>query len=71
MQVRVDDCGARLPEERHDVPIDALWPARPNGRGLLIARTIVEAHGGALGATALPRGSSVRFYLPTTARAGA
>jgi len=71
VQVQVDDCGPGLPEERHDAPIDALWPARPGGRGLSIARTIVEAHGGALWATALPRGSSVRFYLPTTARAGA
>ena len=41
------------------------------GLGLAIARTIVEAHGGALWAGSPRRGASVRFYLPATARVGA
>ena len=49
----------------------AIPPARPGPRGLVIARRIVEAHGGRLWAGAAARGASVRFYLPATARTGA
>ena len=49
----------------------AIPPARPGPRGVVIARTIVEAHGGRLWAGAAARGASVRFYLPATARTGA
>ena len=74
VQVQFNDTGPGLPEGSRGAPLDAVWPAppgRPGRRGLTIARTIVEAHGGALWATSQPRGASVRFYLPTIARMGA
>jgi len=74
VQVQFNDTGPGLPEGSRGAPLDAVWPTpagRPGRRGLTIARTIVEAHGGALWATSLPRGASVRFYLPTIARMGA
>jgi signal transduction histidine kinase len=74
VQVQINDTGPGLPEGSRGAPLDAVWPTqpgRPGRRGLVIARTIVERHGGALWATSLPRGASVRFYLPTIARVGA
>ncbi len=75
VQVQVNDSGPGLPAALCGAPLHALrptsTPARPGCRGLVIARTIVEAHGGALWAPALAQGASVRFYLPTIAKAGA
>ena len=71
----VDDTGpGLLPAVRTallEAPLPATSPSRPGGLGLAIARTIVEAHGGALWAGSPRRGTSVRFYLPATARVGA
>lgn len=73
VQIQVNDSGPGLPRaERIALLEGSRLPAPPGGRnrlGLVIARTIVEAHGGTLWAGSPPRGASVRFYLPTTARA--
>jgi len=75
VQIQVNDSGPGLPRDRRADPLEArgraIPPARPGRRGLVIARTIVEAHGGALWAGSAVRGASVRFYLPATARTGA
>jgi signal transduction histidine kinase len=75
VQIQVNDSGPGLPRARRADPLEArgraIPPARPGRRGLVIARTIVEAHGGALWAGSAVRGASVRFYLPATARTGA
>lgn len=74
VQVQVNDSGPGLPRaERVALLERPRSPAPPGGRnrlGLVIVRTIVEAHGGTLWAGSPPRGASVRFYLPTTAKAG-
>lgn len=70
VQVQINDGGPGLPDA---VRTGVLEPARAPragaaGRmGLVIARSIVEAHGGTLWAASPPRGASLRFYLPATA----
>jgi len=75
VQIQVNDTGPGLSAATRADPPQArgraIPPARPGPRGLVIARTIVEAHGGRLWAGAAARGASVRFYLPATARTGA
>jgi signal transduction histidine kinase len=75
VQIQVNDTGPGLPAATRVDPPQArgrgIAPARPGRRGLVIARTIVEAHGGMLWAEPGARGASVRFYLPATARTGA
>ena len=53
----------------HSGPVKRL-PSHKKDDPLVIARTIVEAHGGRLWAGAAARGASVRFYLPATASTG-
>lgn len=75
VQVLIDDNGPGLPAALRVAPFNTLRPATAPGRsgrrGLAIAKAIVDAHGGALWAPVLPRGTSVRFYLPTSAKLGA
>jgi len=75
VQVQVDDTGPGLPAAVRTALLEAPWsatlPGRSGSLGLVIARTIVEAHGGSLWAGSPARGASVRFYLPATARVGA
>jgi len=72
VQVQVNDDGPGLPEaQRAALNGESRLASRSARPGLVIARTIVESHGGKLWATSPPRGASVRFYLPATARVAA
>lgn len=71
IQVTVADTGLGLPtEDGHEI-FDAFVTTKPDGlgMGLAISRTIVEAHGGRLGAVANPEGGAIfRFSLPTVGK---
>ena len=65
--VSVADSGPGLVQKDLDHFFDAFYTTKPRGLGvgLAISRSIVEAHGGRLWATAnAPRGASFRFILP-------
>jgi PAS domain S-box-containing protein len=65
--VAVQDSGPGLKPESVDRLFDAFYTTKPDGMGmgLSICRSIVEAHGGRMWATAnLPRGAVFRFNLP-------
>ncbi|MGK2935142.1 MAG: PAS domain-containing sensor histidine kinase [Gemmatimonadaceae bacterium] len=68
--VAVSDTGPGLPREQMESLTDRRWQAKRqtsggSGLGLVIAKGIVEAHGGKLWAEARPEGGSVfRFSLP-------
>jgi signal transduction histidine kinase len=66
--VQVRDSGPGLDPESLDRLFDAFYTTKPNGMGmgLSICRSIIEAHGGRLWATAnVPRGAIFQFTLPT------
>jgi signal transduction histidine kinase len=65
--VAVRDSGPGLDPKDLDHLFDAFYTTKPHGlgMGLAISRSIVEAHGGRLWATAnLPRGAAFQFTLP-------
>jgi PAS domain S-box-containing protein len=65
--VAVQDSGPGLKPESVDHLFDAFYTTKPDGMGmgLSICRSIVEAHGGRMWATAnVPQGSVFRFNLP-------
>ncbi|MGZ5095442.1 MAG: ATP-binding protein [Burkholderiales bacterium] len=65
--ITVRDTGIGLDAARRDVVFDAFYTTRSDGMGmgLAICRTIVEAHGGRLWATAnADRGETFQFNLP-------
>lgn len=65
--VAVRDSGPGLDPKDLDHLFDAFYTTKPHGlgMGLAISRSIVEAHGGRLWATAnLPRGAAFQFILP-------
>ncbi|WP_334184207.1 PAS domain-containing sensor histidine kinase [Novosphingobium sp.] len=67
MVVHVDDQGPGIPETLGQQIFNAFYTTRPGGMGmgLSITRTIVEAHGGSILATAAAGGgASFRFTLP-------
>lgn len=67
IEVAVEDRGRGVPPELGERIFDAFVTTKPDGlgMGLSISRTIVEAHGGRLWATANPeRGTTFRFVLP-------
>jgi Histidine kinase-, DNA gyrase B-, and HSP90-like ATPase len=58
-----------LPNKPRDRIFDAFYTTKPDGlgTGLSVCRTIVEAHGGKLWATAAgPHGTIFQFTLPVT-----
>jgi two-component system sensor kinase FixL len=67
LEVAVSDNGAGLPAEIAEKMFDPLFSTKSGslGMGLSISRSIVEAHGGRLWATANPAGGTTfRFTLP-------
>jgi C4-dicarboxylate-specific signal transduction histidine kinase len=65
--VSVCDSGDGLPDEPPDRLFNAFFTTKPEGTGmgLSISRSIIEAHGGLLSATAnKPKGAIFRFALP-------
>jgi PAS domain S-box-containing protein len=67
VRVAVRDWGPGLKPESLDRLFDAFYTTKPDGMGmgLSICRSIIEAHGGHVWATAnLPRGAVLQFTLP-------
>ncbi len=68
--VSVSDTGVGLPSEEVDRIFSAFFTTKPQGTGmgLAISRSIIEAHGGRLWATAnAERGATFHFTLPAEA----
>ena len=71
VQISVGDTGVGLPSEKLDLIFNAFYTTKPQGTGmgLAISRSIIEAHGGRLWATAnAPRGATFHFTVPTEVR---
>jgi signal transduction histidine kinase len=69
--VAVRDSGSRLDPQSVDRLFEAFYTTKPDGlgMGLPICRSIIEAHGGRLWATANePRGAVFQFTLPIERR---
>jgi len=69
VSVAVQDSGPGLDPVSADRSFEPFYTTKPQGMGmgLSICRTIVEAHGGTLAATAnLPRGTIFEFYVTVT-----
>jgi len=67
VQVSVSDTGVGLPSEKLDLIFNAFYTTKPQGTGmgLAISRSIIEAHGGRLWATAnAERGATFHFTVP-------
>ena len=65
--ISVSDTGVGLPSEKVDRIFNAFYTTKPQGTGmgLAISRSIIEAHGGRLWATAnAERGATFHFTLP-------
>jgi PAS domain S-box-containing protein len=68
--VSVTDCGVGISAENANRLFTAFFTTKPSGMGmgLSICRSIVEAHGGRLWATAnVPHGATFQFTLPVNA----
>src|SRR5208283_1693733 len=65
--ISVSDAGVGLPSEKADLIFNAFYTTKPEGTGmgLAISRSIIEAHGGRLWATAnAQRGATFHFTMP-------
>jgi signal transduction histidine kinase len=70
VSVEVRDSGSGFAPETFEHVFEAFYTTKPGGlgMGLSICRSIIEAHGGRLWASAnLPRGASFQFALPAIA----
>jgi signal transduction histidine kinase len=68
--VSVTDCGVGISAENADRLFNAFFTTKSSGMGmgLSICRSIIEAHGGRLWATAnIPHGATFQFALPVNA----
>jgi two-component system, LuxR family, sensor kinase FixL len=67
VQVSVRDHGVGLPQGEPERIFAHFFSTKPNGMGmgLTIVRSIVEAHGGELGAENVEKGAQVSFRLPS------
>ncbi len=71
--ISVTDTGVGLPAEKADQIFNAFFTTKPqgSGMGLAISRSIIEAHGGHLWATANNgRGAAFHFTVPTNTEEG-
>ncbi len=71
LMISVSDNGVGLPSEKVDLIFNAFYTTKPNGTGmgLAISRSIIEAHGGRLWATAnAERGATFHFTMPAEVR---
>jgi PAS domain S-box-containing protein len=69
--VAVEDSGIGIDPEKADQVFNAFFTTKPDGMGmgLSICRSIIEAHGGRLWATAnVPHGATFQFTLPVNAK---
>ncbi|MDF2694010.1 MAG: two-component sensor histidine kinase, partial [Labilithrix sp.] len=69
VRFEVRDSGPGMTKEEQRHAFDRLWhgrgPGHGSGLGLWIARSLVEAHGGTIQATAQPgKGTTLTFLLP-------
>ncbi|HVE81375.1 MAG TPA: ATP-binding protein [Myxococcales bacterium] len=69
LRVEVADNGPGIPETRIPHLFGRFWQGEPGdargvGLGLSIAKAIVEAHGGSIGVTSSPSGTTFFFTLP-------
>jgi PAS domain S-box-containing protein len=72
VRVAVRDSGPGLPEAALERVFETFYTTKPSGlgMGLSICRSILEAHGGRLWATAnVPRGATFQFTVPTQSEA--
>jgi PAS domain S-box-containing protein len=70
LRISISDTGVVLPGEKVDRIFDAFFTTKPQGTGmgLTITRSIIEAHGGRLWASAnAGHGATFQFTLPTEA----
>jgi C4-dicarboxylate-specific signal transduction histidine kinase len=71
--ISVTDCGAGISAENEDQLFAPFFTTKSSGMGmgLSICRSIIEAHGGRLRATAnVPHGATFQFTLPVNADIG-
>ena len=70
MLVNVTDCGIGISAENADRLFDPFFTTKSSGMGmgLSICRSIIEAHGGRMSATAnISHGATFQFTLPVNA----
>ena len=70
IQISINDTGPGLPPGQADHLFEAFFTTKPqgSGMGLSISKSIVEAHGGSIGATVnRGRGATFHFTLPLAA----
>ena len=66
MLVSVRDSGIGIEKEEIEQIFKAFYTTKPEGMGLAISRSIIEAHGGRLWATQNePRGALFQFTVPS------